>query len=133
MACLTTPQEALDDSKCFACLTPYQLQQVIASLLCKILQQYDPMATCDLQSLLNDAKCFACLSPYQLQLTIVSLLCELNQSVGTGISGVTGVFSGVGAPVADPGIPSATYYDTSTGAFYYWNNVTSTWVLLIGG
>lgn len=55
-ACSFTPQELLDESSCFNCLQPGQLQLVIVELLCKIMRQYNPMATCDPNTLLDEAK-----------------------------------------------------------------------------
>jgi len=133
--CDITPQEALDDAKCFACLTPYQLMQVTVSLLCKILQEYNPMATCDPNTLIADAKCFDCLLPYQLQLVTVQLLCEIKNTINDsgGGSGTGCVLCGDTDPREAPeDCECAVYYDRATGRLWYWNDTTTAWVLLIG-
>lgn len=52
------------------------------------------------------------------------------KAIVTGdISGVTGVYSGNGAPAGDL-IPSgsALYVDLNNGSLYYWNTDTSEWL-----
>lgn len=47
----------------------------------------------------------------------LQLLCEISEGGGGGSGSV---LSGSGAPVADPGVSSAIYFDEDTGVQYNW-------------
>lgn len=53
----------------------------------------------------------------QLLQIIAQLICD---GAGGGGGGSGSVLSGVGAPVADPGVDAAIYFDTATGVQYNW-------------
>lgn len=72
--------DLLQDSRCFGCLDDGQIRVIIASLLCKILKEYNPMASCDAQTLLNDGRCFECFNDNQLLVIQAQLLCEIKNA-----------------------------------------------------
>lgn len=123
------PQDLLNASKCFACLNPYQLELVKASLLCQILQASDPMATCDPAELLDAAKCFACLHPGQLQLIQTELLCEILQAGGGGGEGC--IICGIADPVDPPECACSLAYNRTNSSLWYWDQVGLAWAPLI--
>lgn len=122
-------QELLDASKCFACLTPGQLQVLAIVLLCKSI--YPTMASCDPQELLDASKCFECLTPGQLAVIQTQLLCELVNAGGA--SGETCLYCGTDDPVDDPTCECALYYRTDTMGVWLWDMGTTTWKQLAGG
>jgi len=67
-------------------------------------------------TLLAETKCYACYGASLPQLLELGLLNQIAASSGGGGSG--SVLSGVGAPVADPGVSAAIYFDTATGVQY---------------
>ncbi|MFA7243463.1 MAG: hypothetical protein WC091_25430 [Sulfuricellaceae bacterium] len=74
---------------------------------------------CDLTTIQTDA-CTSGIGkvqdPIQLLQLIAQLVCEAAEGGGGG--GSAYVISGVGAPVADPGVTAAIYFDTATGVQY---------------
>lgn len=123
------PQDLLDASKCFACLTPHQLQVIAVTLLCK--EVYHDMASCDPQELLSASKCFECLTPGQLAVISVQLLCEILNAGGP--STTTCLLCGTVDPTEDPNCECALYYRTDNMAVWLWNDGTATWSQLAGG
>jgi hypothetical protein len=76
-----TPQEILDDGKCFSCL-PAPLQPILQTvLLTKWLLQLDPTANVTPDELLADGKCFSCL-PQEVLIQIQTIL--LNKILEAG-------------------------------------------------
>src|ERR1044071_2767782 len=111
--------DLLYTARCFTGLTNFQLQLVIASLLCRLLNG-GKAVTCDAQELLDASNCFSCLTPFQLQVVQTELLCEILQSGGAG--GKTCLSCGVVDPVAAPDCDCAVYYNSLTGAFFVWDS-----------
>lgn len=128
-----SPEDLLNTSKCFACLTPYQLELVKTALLCQILQISNPMATCDAQTLLDNAKCLKCLTPGQLALIQTQLLCEIMSAGGTGGGSGNVLCSQSSNPVSAPTGDCALYYRRDNGNLWYWDSALAQWILLIGG
>lgn len=112
--------------KSFIDMKPQQSQAVIISLLCQILQAYNPMATCNVNTLMADAKCFVCL-PIQQQIAIqTQLLCEILQGGGIGQTCIVCIDAD-GAPTeAGPCDCSIAY--NMIGQFWFWNSLTTTWI-----
>lgn len=73
------PDDLIEESKCFLCLTEKQLDMVIA-------QQLMTWAglTSTPQELINEAKCLVCLETKQIILNQVQSLCEILASGGGG-------------------------------------------------
>lgn len=120
----------LATAKCFSCLDTLQLRQITVVLLCRILQESDPMAECDVSSLLTAAKCYSCLSDQQLSMLQTQLLCEILNAGGTGSSCL---LCGAVDPVNAPSCDCALYYNRATQSFWYWDSGGPAWVLLVGG
>jgi hypothetical protein len=130
MATCTT-SDLLQEAACFSCLSPIQLELIQTAMLCRILQNVDPMANCDVNTLLESANCFTCLFPFQLQVVQTQLLCEILNS-GGGL-GSSCLLCGDSDPVETPLCECALYYNKSTSSFWYWDSNLSIWAMLIGG
>lgn len=57
---------------------------------------------------------------YHTQRIIEEKILDALNTLTLDVSGVTGVYSGSGAPAADPGVAEAIYIDTDTGEQYQW-------------
>lgn len=113
----------------FLALTPHQLGAVRAVLLCRILQNLDPMAICNVSALLADGACFNCLDARQLEIAQAQLLCEIAHIQATAAS--SGVMSGAVDPTDDPLVESMVYYNTTTKSFWIWNDPAGVWYPLL--
>lgn len=118
------------ESACFCSLGSKQLALISVSLLCKLWQQNNPMAQCNVSSLLSDARCFDCLTPKEISIVQTQLLCEILQSGGGG--GNSCLLCGDVDPVDAPDCDCATYYNKQTGSFWVWDVDTASWFALIG-
>lgn len=118
-------------ANCFANSTTQVLTILQTTLLCKILQNVNPMASCDIQSLLDSGKCFACVPPQQLTIIQTELLCEILQAGGTGGQGC--ILCGTSDPVDSPkaACDCALFYNRTNGSFWYWDQLLLQWVALI--
>jgi len=116
-----------------AAITIAEAQALIAGIscdLCKIPQglvwhailaaQLDLNAggtVADAQTLINEANCLTCVIPPGM---VPYLLLQAMRNSGSGGGGSGSVISGAGAPVADPGVSAAVYFDTTNGTQYNW-------------
>ena len=81
---------------------------------------------CDIQTLVNESQCIMdCMGKSQMDAAELSILCNLLQSGGG--TGTGSVLCGNGAPVADPGVNCAIYYDLTQGDIYKWRDSTGLW------
>lgn len=113
----------LQDGQDFNDLGDFELLVISVALLRKILLSLNPMADVTASALMASAREFSGLPENVLQVIQTQLLCNISVS-GTGGSGVTQVFSGTGAPVANPGVSVAFYVDKSPTAqivLYWWS------------
>lgn len=80
---------------------------------------------CDLTTIQEEA-CTSEIGKVTSEIMLLRLIAQLTCEAAASSSAATAaVSSGVGAPVADPGVTTAIYIDTSTGVVYYW--YTSAW------
>lgn len=71
---------------CFSALDPWELQLLITSLLCTIIEILDGGASledCDIQTLLDEATCYNTLPPFLLQALQAAMLCYIAQHIGS--------------------------------------------------
>lgn len=85
---------------------------------------------CNVNTLLEDActNGFSCIPTLRHHdIAMAQLLCEIKDALAGGITGVTGVYSGVGSPVGvvTPTGTAAVYFDTSDGT--QWNYYSGAW------
>lgn len=121
----------LDRARCFECLTIEQMMAVRLALSCRILQEINPMANCDVNDLLDDARCFECLTFEQMMAVSLQLECEILHAGGGG--GSSCIICDTVDPVDEPTCTCAIAYNITNGGMWYWNDVTTAWVQLIGG
>jgi len=126
-------QELLSIAACWDCnLTGgnFQLQRLQTVLLCQILQELNPLASCAVPELIGAANAngFSKVTPYELQLLQTQLLCEILHAGGG--AGQSCLLCGTGAPTEDPGCDCAIYYDKGTQEFWDWNGAS--WDKFIG-
>lgn len=120
MAC--EPSTLLNGTECFLCLTPDMIQAIRIRLLCAI-RDHETMS-CDPQTLVSEANCIlSCMLPHQMKAAEILLLCNL----ASASSSSGAVLCGHGAPVADPGVSCAIYYDLDQGDVYKWRDSTGDW------
>lgn len=84
------------------------------------------------QALLDDAGCLSCFTPYQLMLINTQLLSNINEGGGGGTTNSC-LVCGDTDPVAAPDCDCALGINRVTGALFYWNSTTASWVPLIVG
>ena len=116
----------LQEGQDFNDLGDFELRVISVVLLTKILLVLNPMADVTASALMASAKEFSGLPENLLQVIQTQLLCNISVT-GTGGSGATQVFTGTGAPVANPGVTAAVYMDKSPTAqtvLYWWNGAT---------
>jgi len=121
----TEVTELMPDSTCYLCLQDREMQAVITSLLVRIVQQLNPMASSDVADLVDEAKCFLCLGPREQLAVQTSLL----MSIAT--TGCGGVHIDTVDPVADPGVVSQIWINRVSGQMWYWDDGASAWVIFI--
>jgi hypothetical protein len=125
MAC--DAETLVRDARCL-CIDEGLYQQVMVSLLCKILQILDPMATCDAETLIRDARCL-CIPEGLLPAVLVSLLCKIYEAAGGGLVGGSGVTCGNGPPTTAPSSGCGVYLDSQTWQWYGYDPITAAWYL----
>lgn len=106
-----------------------QLSLVIINLLCQILQNLNPMASCSAETVQAGAAQYNYMNSHDLRAAMVYLLCEIQ--AGGGIASAAAVVIDVVDPVADPGVTSQIWINRNTGQQWYWNDTTGAWVLFI--
>jgi len=119
----TDPQSLLNpnDVSCYSCYNQPTLFKL--ALLRQILLALNPMASTSPQALLNnsDVQCYNC-DYSQAWLLELALLRQIAIGIGGGSGSGGQISSGVGQPVADPGVANAVYTDTATGnQFWFYN------------
>ena len=95
------------------------------ALLCSILRKYNPMASCNIETLLNDGRCFCGVTRVPSEIAELQLLCEINAVAGGG-SGATCIIGGVGAPVGVPPCNFSIYIQQPGPNFGLWLGDTVT-------
>lgn len=119
-----TPQELINSAKCFACLSPRQLKDVMTSLLCSIAG----MASCDPATLMEDAAAFSPLTAHELEVIQTQLLCEILNGGGSG--GSSCLLCGDVDPTDAPeDCTCALYYNKVDSTFWYWDTNANQWQL----
>ena len=116
---MATPNEYLNRSGCYACLTDHDLLVLFVRLTADKLLALNPMADTTPNALMARSGCYACLPPHVLFTLIVRLLADIAETPTTAAgSGVvlTGAGNPEGVAVADPG---AWYLDTLTQFIYF--------------
>lgn len=117
-----SPNELINGTECFLCLSDDILQAIRIRLLCAIRDREN--MSCDPQSLASESSCILnCMLPHQMKSAEVLLLCNLaSNSAASGR-----VMCGNGPPIDDPGVDCAIYYDLQTGDVYKWRDSTGDW------
>lgn len=83
------------------------------------------------QALLDQAGCLSCFTPYQLMLINTQLLSNIDEG-GGGTTNSCLVCLDVD-PTAAPECECALGINRVSGALFYWNSTTASWVPLIVG
>jgi hypothetical protein len=119
----------MPDARCYLCLSDKQLAAVQTVVLCRILNQLDPMA-CNISDLLAESQEYLFLGTREMAAVQTALLCLIyHQSSGPTTGG--SVIIDTVDPVADPGMESQLWINRTTGGVWYWNDTTDSWVSLI--
>jgi hypothetical protein len=122
------PNTLLAGAGAIAALNQKMAFNVIAALLCRILQTLNPMATCNVGELVAEAQCFACLPQNQLLMLIAQLLCNID----TTIAGASNVMCDTVDPTTGPPYGNcAVYYRPDNGAVWIWRSATADWLQII--
>lgn len=99
----------------------------ILTVLCRINQALDPMATCNVEDIIAESSDYLSMSNKQLLAAQLEQLCKLTANPDA----IGGVHIDTVDPVADPGVTSQIWINRTTGQVWYWNDTTGAWVLLI--
>lgn len=113
------------DAACYGCFEERQMGAVAISLLVKLIQFYDPMASADVDDLMADAVCYTCLEPRQMGAIQLDLLRQVVDLITSGAA--SGVDCGDVDPVAAPLTTCRFYYNRVSGGMWYWNATTAVW------
>lgn len=117
MATAAEAQSLLDDSTCDQCYMPGGLAWY--GILAALIDIGNGVAVPTAQELATESGCLQCVIPVGL-LPYAILAALRDSGIGGGGGGSGSVLSGAGAPVADPGVTTAIYFDTSNGTQYNW-------------
>lgn len=110
-------QTLINDVPCDLCNAPPGLEMYLVLAALIDVANGDPVPTTT-QGLITEANCLLCLVPPGL---VPYLMVQAIRGISGGGGGGSGsVLSGAGAPVADPGVSAAVYFDETTGAQYNW-------------
>jgi len=91
--------------------------QIWQAILAAILDLNAGGSVPDVDTLMTEAACLQCVPPGTIPYLILQAIRD--GGIGGG-SGSGSVLSGAGAPVADPGVSAAIYFDENTGVQYNW-------------
>lgn len=109
----------------------YQLGLAIYGMLCRILQNFDPVADCSITASLAELGCCDKPSPYDLLRAVFGKLCQIETAIQEGGSSTATCLTASDVdPVADPGCELAFHHNRITRMVWEWNGTT--WVEFLG-
>lgn len=135
---MPTPQELLEESKCYACYASSSdmAQLLKLGILSTILKTLDPMADTSPQSILSEASCYQCyagnpLAMQLLELGMLKLIYDNGTTGGGTLQTYTGHYPDPNGNVT-PANPAyaAIYYQVPSDTVYnvwFWDPSISQW------
>lgn len=106
----------------------YHIWLAMYGVLCRILQQFEPMAACDIKLALQEVGCCDNSSQYQLLLAIFGKLCQVLTAIETGgIQTLSCITCSDVDPVAEPACSCAFHMNRALSTLWYWDSNDSTW------
>lgn len=123
-----TAQTLMAEASCFFCSGNEQWLEL--ALLTRILKSIDPMADTSIETLKAQAQAYCCVSAGLIPAVRLALLAQIANYVSGGISGLTGVTSGLyGAGFPPPGHNAGEVLgvNLNDSTIWYWDGVQ--WLL----